>query len=544
MQDPAAVQVDMQDDGVRLRVIAGLQRGAEMALRPGRYLVGAGEDCDIVLTDDLVSSVHLVIELADGALKVEARDNTVAVGDTLLQSGENAVTALPIAISLGQTGLGVGDLETDWSVLAPPDITALKTAADESEFKADQQHGENTIGENEADPDELVADAHIQQSKEKQSNELSENNAGDEGVDHAGADVGEDDANHKSVSDLSILARLKEQKHAVALAGALGIAVIAISAIFVHGAYYQNSQSALAQKGQTFERSFHDSIRILLNEAGLTEVDLARDNSGAYYLSGYVADKTARTTLHSLLLGAQVSFHDRVRQVDEIMRTVQFSLDHYQWPSAGFSDHLILTYVGGGVFAIDGYLGPEVDRTDLNRQIMADAPGVVRLDFKRARLADWRTELEDELERAGLKPWIITDLVDGAIHVSGEVTPKEAEAWRKVGQEFVSKSRGWPKLKIAVRAAGRHMLGASASAMPAITAMAAPMPRAVSSSEINIIGVIMPSNGPGRVLLDNGSSRAEGEALYGDTILQSVSLNKVVIRRDNKGQEFRIGERG
>lgn len=544
MQDQGAVEVDMQSDGVRLRVIAGLQRGAEMALQSGCYLIGAGEDCDVVLTDDFVADAHLAIEPVDGALKLEARDGAVAVGDKLLRPGEEMVAATPLAISLGQTGLGVGDLETDWSALPLPDLAAVIAAAEDAAPEEDQSVAEEAADENEAASDELFPDTQAQDATQQQSEDPIDGNADDENADRADVDAQEASAEHSAVSDLGLLARFKEQKHAVAIAGALGAAVIATTAFLAHGAADQNNNKALAQKETTVKEKNHDNVRVLLNEAGLVEVELARDGSGVYRLSGYVADEEARMSMHSTLQKKQVSFHDHVRQVDDIMRSVQFSLDHYKWPSVGFNQHLVLNYIGGGVFAIDGYLGPEVDRTDLNRQIMADAPGVMRLDFKRARLADWRTELEDELERAGLKPWITTELVEGAIHVSGEVTPKEAEAWRKVGQAFVNESRGWPKLKIAVRAAGRHMLGATARATPAVMAAPAVAPRAASPSDVNIIGVIMPSNGPGRVLLDNGSSRAEGEALYDGAVLQSISLNKVIIRKGDKGLEFRVGEKG
>ena len=550
MQDQSAADIDMQDGGMRLRVIAGLQRGAEMALRPGRYLVGADAECDIVLADDLIADTHLVIDIADGGLTVEAHGGPAAVGDKLLQPGEGTREAPPLAISLGQTGLGVGDPETDWSALAPPDLAAVTAAAEETDPEEDQEGVEGAADEDdaetetEAEADELFADAQTEEATAQDIEDTTDENADGERTGRTDMDAGEAAADHKALSDVSLLARLKEHQSAGAIAAALGVAVIATTAFLVHGTGDHSNREAVAQTETAAHPSSHDSIRMLLNEAGIAEVDLRRDENGFYRLSGYIADKEARTAMHSVLQEAQVSFHDKVRQVDEIMRTVQFSLDRYQWPTAGFSEHLILSYIGGGVFALDGYLGPEVDRTDLNRQIMADAPGVVRLDFKRARLADWRAELENELERAGLKPWIVTNLVDGAIHVSGEVTPKEADAWRNVGQEFVAKSRGWPKLKIAVRAAGRHRLNASARTTPEITTAAVSAPRAKLSRDVNIIGVIMPSNGPGRVLLDNGSSRAEGEALYDGAILQSVSLNKIIIRKGGKGMELRIGEQG
>lgn len=556
VQDDEELEKEVQKEAMRLRVLSGLQRGAEMALHAGHYLIGGGEDCDIVLTDDLVADAHLLIDVSDDALKIEARGGAVAVGETLLQPGEEMLAETPFAISLGQSGFGVGAPETDWSQLSLPDLAAVMAAAekadteesgpDENQIEQGVKDVEGVTDDDATGADDLASAMQAQEETEPPVDNDIDENADAENAETADADESVDAVEDDIEPAASFLARLKKQKQAVALAASLTIVLMGTTAIITHKPGDEGARSLSAAAAETVQADNHDNIRVLLNDAGVTEVDLRFDQEGVYRLSGYVADKEARMLMHSALQDAKVSFHDRVRQVDDIMRAIEFSLENYQWPNAAFSSHLIPTYIGGGVFAIDGYLGPEVDRTDLNRQIMADAPGVSRLDFKRARLADWQAELEDELKLAGLKPWIRTDLVEGAIKVSGEITPKEAAVWRRVGQAFVDKSRGWPKLKIAVRAAGPHRLGTAASAAPVLTAATpvAPASQVTRPDDFSIIGVIMPSNGPGRVLLGNGTSRAEGEALYDGAIVQSISLNKVTIRKGEKGLEFRVGEQG
>ena len=536
---------DIDDDsvdsaGMLFRVIAGVQRGAEMALQPGIYLIGSGDDCDIVLADDLVAKAHFAIEAAENELTFTARDGAVAVGERLLQPGEEMISAAPVAISIGQTGLGVGAPGTDWSELQIPDLAVAIEAAEATLSAESEPNNEQTEDVEFAD-DEVVLEPDGLAEKPPQVAEETVDASSDRAVDRDGrSETGFADGAAEAPSNL--LQRL-ESKWRVAAAAALALVMAATTLFMVRGAPGVDARIASGRDVEEPATNSLYTLRALINDAGITEVDLSRHHTGGYRLSGYVADEAARVKVHSILHDAKISFRDQARQIDEIMRAVQFSLENYQWPSAGFSRHLSTGYVGGGVFAVEGYLGPEVDRTNLNRQIMADAPGVVRVDFKRARLADWRAELEQELERARLKPWIRTDLVEGTIRVSGEITPKEADAWRSVGERFVEKSRGWPKLTIAVRAAGAHRLRTSGAPTPVLAASAS-APRMTQSDGFNIIGVIIPSDGPGRVLLDNGMSRAEGETLYDGAVLRSVSLNKVIIQKSGEGVEFRVGEKG
>ncbi len=526
---------------ILLRVIAGLQRGAEMPLNPGTYLIGSGDDCDIVVTDDLVAETHFDLDVSENALAVRSRDAAVAVGDVLLQPGEEATVAAPFAVALGQSALGVGASGTDWSALPVPDLAAALAAAEEAQSAEGESEGEQSE-EAASDDADMLADPDQQDEVSPAESEPQEMLAGD------AEDEIDDGESGQAAAGIpaAILAQLEGPWRAAAV-GALVLVIGTASAFFVLSG--GDDQAAAAQIAALEEAGRPETIRERLNQAGLREVDLKRDHRGAFRLSGYVPDEEARKVMREIFHEAQASFHDHVRQVNDIMRSVEYSLENYKWPSLDFGQHLIANYVGGGVFEIDGYLGPEVDRTDLNRQIVTDAPGVVRLDFSRARLADWRSELDVELERAGLKPWIQTTIVDGGIRVSGEITPKEAEIWREVGQKFVDKTRGWPKLTIAVRAAGPHRIGTSVASSiasaPGITAQApAPRSRAVQPNGFSIIGVIMPTDGPGRILLDNGSSRAEGEALADGTVLKSVSLNKVIVRKGNKNVEYRVGEEG
>ena len=57
----------VKPDKLRLVVVAGPDRGKEIAIEAGTYTVGKASTCDLVLTDGAVSRKHLeVVVLADG----------------------------------------------------------------------------------------------------------------------------------------------------------------------------------------------------------------------------------------------------------------------------------------------------------------------------------------------------------------------------------------------------------------------------------------------------------------------------------------------
>ncbi len=62
-------------EGLRLVVVAGPDRGRELALARGTYFVGKAEGCDLVLTDSAVSRRHLQIAVGRDGVQVRELDS-------------------------------------------------------------------------------------------------------------------------------------------------------------------------------------------------------------------------------------------------------------------------------------------------------------------------------------------------------------------------------------------------------------------------------------------------------------------------------------
>ena len=121
-----------QNELYLLKVLSGPHQGAEIALKPGEYLVGSSGDCDIILSDHNLASEHFKLTVGDEGVHL------VSMGEPLYLGGK-AVGEDPLAvenfefITAGTTHLVVGPVEGDWPALSPEDAPSLeKESSDDS----------------------------------------------------------------------------------------------------------------------------------------------------------------------------------------------------------------------------------------------------------------------------------------------------------------------------------------------------------------------------------------------------------------------------
>lgn len=133
-----------QNELYLLKVLSGSHQGAEIALKPGEYLVGSSADCDIILSDQNLASEHFKLTVGDDGVHI------VSMGEPLYLGGKAAEEdPLPVQnfefITAGTTHLVVGPVDGDWPVLSPEDAPPLEK---ESEVASDgSEKGEGAEGE-------------------------------------------------------------------------------------------------------------------------------------------------------------------------------------------------------------------------------------------------------------------------------------------------------------------------------------------------------------------------------------------------------------
>jgi type III secretion system YscD/HrpQ family protein len=104
----------------RLEVFSGLHRGAQVQLeqRPW-YLIGAAEDCDVVLRDPGVHPHHFLVSQDGGSWVLRALDASLQVDGKELAAGASITVSGSVLCSLGSAHLGVGQPESQaWRSMA------------------------------------------------------------------------------------------------------------------------------------------------------------------------------------------------------------------------------------------------------------------------------------------------------------------------------------------------------------------------------------------------------------------------------------------
>ncbi len=91
-------------NGVTLRVFSGLHLGAEIALRPGTYVIGTDDSCDLIFEDSSLVARHAVLRVAGNEdrqeVSLEPLDGPVSFAGSSLQQEQALPPRRPFQIGL------------------------------------------------------------------------------------------------------------------------------------------------------------------------------------------------------------------------------------------------------------------------------------------------------------------------------------------------------------------------------------------------------------------------------------------------------------
>ncbi|WP_067518340.1 type III secretion system inner membrane ring subunit SctD [Endozoicomonas ascidiicola] len=132
-----------------LKILSGNHIGAEIPLEPGRYALGKGETCDLVLTDDQLDDIQLTIEISDnGEVKLQSNNS----GMPLIVNGQPAGNSIQYStfdvIQCNSLYIALGPSNTEWPQLnlsstnTTPPAPAQETASNEASGQEDDVHHE------------------------------------------------------------------------------------------------------------------------------------------------------------------------------------------------------------------------------------------------------------------------------------------------------------------------------------------------------------------------------------------------------------------
>jgi hypothetical protein len=98
----------MDSPELTVRIVTGLHAGALTPLGTSDMLVvGASDDCDVVLSDAGIAKHHCILNSQDGKLTVRAMDAAVALDGRRLRPGQTVSIEIGTTVTLGDAALAI-----------------------------------------------------------------------------------------------------------------------------------------------------------------------------------------------------------------------------------------------------------------------------------------------------------------------------------------------------------------------------------------------------------------------------------------------------
>lgn len=126
-----------------LKILSGPHQGAEVALDEGELVIGSSQDCDLILSDTLVSGHHLKVVVTETGVSIVPLESPVYFDGQEIAKDQYFTVEPFKFISIGSTHFVIGPTEGEWPPLSAADIPDLTKL--EKEETLEQPVGEEGV---------------------------------------------------------------------------------------------------------------------------------------------------------------------------------------------------------------------------------------------------------------------------------------------------------------------------------------------------------------------------------------------------------------
>lgn len=128
-----------------LKILSGPHQGAEVALDEGELVIGSSQNCDLIISDTLVSGEHLKIVVTDTGASIVPLASPVYYNGEEISKDEYFPVEPFKFISVGSTHFIIGPVEGEWPALSAADIPNLTRLEKEVEAAEEKIFEEKEI---------------------------------------------------------------------------------------------------------------------------------------------------------------------------------------------------------------------------------------------------------------------------------------------------------------------------------------------------------------------------------------------------------------
>lgn len=374
-----------------LRILSGPHAGAEMSLRPGRYVIGTGDSCDIVLRDPDLAARHALLSIEeDGEASVEPLQGTIGGGETSSQP-ETVPDFQPIV--LGATGFAVGPTGATWPKIDLP-----------------KQSGETPANGSSAETPPARPEA---------------------GEPSTSAFAGSGGASDATAGKGQRIAGLPLRGVVIGACLALLIVVIATLDLSWSGSDATgDAANTAAETPQTLKEQAEAVITQLDLGDALQVTESTTSSRQQLQVSGYVPTEQDRRALLQALQPWRNQIGIQVWSSELLRGSIRQAL-------AGLRAPLTITKMDGGDIVLTGVVDGTTSADEIKTDLLRDVPGITNLDLQIVNRDDAIAWLRSQLAVAGIQAQSLTiDGSGGRVFVSGTMDSGFADAWQKTVQAF------------------------------------------------------------------------------------------------------------
>lgn len=376
-----------QESVVELRVLHGAQTGGCLALAPGEYLLGSGDDCAVMLAGQTMAERHAILRFDGKTALIAPFDGIVlnANGDEI-ESEQELVLGLPV--ELGGVVITVDHTDAPW-----PEPKSTMPVGRARRTMQEGRSEQDETPDMESDPQEI----------------------------HSEPEADEE----KAVAEAAVPRASRFRRRLLIILLAAGISSLGAVAWYDMGKKQAVKVPAVAERKVEVQQPPAAAVKTLADFAS-SALTLKKEGPG-WQVLGYVATDSEYTSLTNALAAAAPAVEVKVSVDEDIVRDVKAVLDGEE-----LNAYLKVDSATHGVVVLSGAAGSAEEVERIRSLVMGRVSGVQQVKANLLLPEQLRGKLKERIAAAGLSDRLVVRREGDELRLAGKLTLDEIRRWEEV----------------------------------------------------------------------------------------------------------------